>query len=254
MNSFENFIGFKVNMDSIFNYVKDSIAVIIIIPSLLGGINQLIKLISIAPEMMRFFSVTQVVPDGLAIILYTGIMFGVYYVSTRVLFFFYNFFNSKRESQKYFRTVSIILLVIILGLGKLLVTYLLNTTSNSLKYFNLIIFSISLVAFQPCCLIFYKENYNIILNNKQVTKFIFAITLSMNLFFPPIYNYEYVAPLMKLSYDLEKANDKGFKSSKIRYVNDKYIIVDENIKKSDNNLSFYKIYLLEDVIKDESSN
>lgn len=57
-----NFI--KVNL----SFVKDNLSVIAITPFIIGGLWQLISLASISPSYIRFFSVTQQIPDGILIL------------------------------------------------------------------------------------------------------------------------------------------------------------------------------------------
>lgn len=60
--------GFKVN--GVGNFIKDYLSVIILIPAFIGGIWQLIELMSISMPNIRFFSISQIVPDGLLILMF----------------------------------------------------------------------------------------------------------------------------------------------------------------------------------------
>ncbi|MFB6456194.1 hypothetical protein ACE38W_13055 [Chitinophaga sp. Hz27] len=58
--------------------IKDILSIIVVLPTIFGGIWQLLELICINPAYIRFFSVTQLVPDGLlilSIILSGGLMY-----------------------------------------------------------------------------------------------------------------------------------------------------------------------------------
>lgn len=60
--------GFFLFSNSVFSDIKllrENISLIIIIPTVLGGLLQLYNLSNISPEYIRFFSLSQVVPDGL---------------------------------------------------------------------------------------------------------------------------------------------------------------------------------------------
>src|SRR5690606_19259612 len=46
-------------------FIRENISLIIIVPTVLGGLLQLYNLSNISPEYIRFFSLSQVVPDGL---------------------------------------------------------------------------------------------------------------------------------------------------------------------------------------------
>lgn len=60
--------GFKVN--GVGNFVKDHLSVIILVPAFIGGIWQLIELMNISMPYIRFFSISQIVPDGILILLF----------------------------------------------------------------------------------------------------------------------------------------------------------------------------------------
>jgi hypothetical protein len=49
-------------------FIKSNLALIILVPTMLGGIWQLLELINISPLFIRFFSVSQLIPDGLLIL------------------------------------------------------------------------------------------------------------------------------------------------------------------------------------------
>jgi len=57
---------FKNYLDNINKYLS----LIVIIPALLGGLWQIVELSSISFSFIRFFSVTQIIPDGLLILLF----------------------------------------------------------------------------------------------------------------------------------------------------------------------------------------
>jgi|TARA_B110000240_G_C13314831_1_gene374418 hypothetical protein len=49
-------------------FIKSNLALIILVPTMLGGIWQLLELLNISPSFIRFFSVSQLIPDGLLIL------------------------------------------------------------------------------------------------------------------------------------------------------------------------------------------
>jgi hypothetical protein len=51
-------------------FIRENLNVIILVPALLGGIWQLSELLSISPTFIKFFSISQIVPDGILILLY----------------------------------------------------------------------------------------------------------------------------------------------------------------------------------------
>ena len=59
------YMGLKKNIDEI----KFFLPIFLTLPPLLGGIWQLVELFNIHPSYIRFFSVTQLFPDGLLMLL-----------------------------------------------------------------------------------------------------------------------------------------------------------------------------------------
>lgn len=54
---------------------RSHLSLIILIPYLLGGIWQLLELVSISPVYVRFFSLTQTIPDGLMMLFLLSLLF-----------------------------------------------------------------------------------------------------------------------------------------------------------------------------------
>ncbi|WP_212003015.1 hypothetical protein [Chitinophaga sp. HK235] len=57
-----------IKIAGIYVLIKDNLSVIVLLPALLGGIWQVMELLCIGPSYIRFFSVTQLIPDGLLIL------------------------------------------------------------------------------------------------------------------------------------------------------------------------------------------
>ena len=55
-------------MEEKIEFIKSNLALIILVPTMLGGIWQLLELLNISPSFIRFFSVSQLIPDGLLIL------------------------------------------------------------------------------------------------------------------------------------------------------------------------------------------
>lgn len=58
--------GFRFK--NVIDFVKEYLSVILILPAIFGGLWQLFELWSISPSFIRFFSISQIVPDGLFIL------------------------------------------------------------------------------------------------------------------------------------------------------------------------------------------
>jgi hypothetical protein len=57
-------------LKKLYNNIKDNLPMIALVPTILGGIWQLYKLGSISVSMISFFSVSQLISDGIIILLY----------------------------------------------------------------------------------------------------------------------------------------------------------------------------------------
>lgn len=66
-------------------FLKNNLNLIIILPALLGGMWQLIELSRISFSFIRFFSVSQIIPDGLLVLLFLTI----FSISVFILFYFW---------------------------------------------------------------------------------------------------------------------------------------------------------------------
>lgn len=73
--------------------LKNNLNLIIILPALLGGLWQLIELSRISFSFIRFFSVSQIIPDGLLILLFLTI----FTISVFTLFYFWRKLDSEEE-------------------------------------------------------------------------------------------------------------------------------------------------------------
>lgn len=52
------------------NILRDNITILVFIPTLLGGIHQAIQIVAISPSLIKFFSISQLVIDGIFILSY----------------------------------------------------------------------------------------------------------------------------------------------------------------------------------------
>jgi len=72
-----------------FLWLKENTGLIILLPTLIGGSWQMLELIRISPSYIRFFSISQLVPDGLLIL---SVLF--------IYFIFYSYFNDTKIFSK----------------------------------------------------------------------------------------------------------------------------------------------------------
>lgn len=82
----QNFIqSTKQRINFLSSIIKNNIAIIVLIPTVLGGLIQLFKLGTMDLRYIRYFSVTQLVPDGLLAILILSISAFIIYVNIKFL-------------------------------------------------------------------------------------------------------------------------------------------------------------------------
>ena len=63
-------VDFKQVLVSFVPIIRDYLSVIIVVPAILGGAWQLYALLTISTSFIKFFSISQVVPDGILVFLY----------------------------------------------------------------------------------------------------------------------------------------------------------------------------------------
>lgn len=73
-------------IDSIGKKIKNNLAIIILIPTILGGIWQTFELFFIDLSFIRFFSPTQLISDGIVILSILSILFLLYFISKKYIF------------------------------------------------------------------------------------------------------------------------------------------------------------------------
>ncbi|MFC6269808.1 hypothetical protein [Frigoriflavimonas asaccharolytica] len=66
--------------ENVRNY-KDVFPLILILPTLIGGFWQLLELVVIDPAFLRFFSVSQLIPDGLLILAIVAVVYLMFKIS-----------------------------------------------------------------------------------------------------------------------------------------------------------------------------
>lgn len=128
--------------------IKDNLPIIFIIPTTIGGIWQLFELSAFGISYIRFFSVPQLLPDGLLIIsMFTVISIYLFYV-TQV----YESLNFKYYINKSFsKLTSILILNIIIAIGLIIFTL---KTFKDFKTFTSFVLYIAILYFILRCILF----------------------------------------------------------------------------------------------------
>ncbi|MCL9805828.1 hypothetical protein NAT51_12835 [Flavobacterium amniphilum] len=220
-------------MDRVKNVVKflqDNINVIILIPTVLGGFWQLIELLRIDTSFVRFFSITQVISDGL-IILFLLICFYLIY-----LYVFkiedLNLNDDKAKVKPPYENIFVkyILLILFLAmLGICIWSTNFDKISTSSFFFLLFFFIVCTKVYRDILLHhFGNDSYKYI----NVTVFIlFALFIHFSdLFFKHFHKMYYVPFNLKNTKYIECYIDKKKNEFELLYFNDKFIFV--QIKKT----------------------
>lgn len=110
-NAISKFLnGLIMKSKSSFLRLKDNLNIILLVPTLIGGLWQLLELASLSPAYIRFFSLSQIVPDGLLILFVLSILFISYKFG---IFLHTRRFKNEIEGQ---RPPSIVNAIILLAL------------------------------------------------------------------------------------------------------------------------------------------
>ncbi|WAI87987.1 hypothetical protein SC65A3_01450 [Psychrobacter sp. SC65A.3] len=235
------------------NLIKVNIAIIVLIPTVLGGLIQLFKLGMIDLRYIRYFSVTQLVPDGLLAILLLWIIAAIVYIHNNFLLIKLSFIPEKLTTKLKLRSL-ISSLVIATGQA-ISITYAVvempstEELLNSSNYFiavNAVIY-VGILAMVFYCFKYinlekeYLRNIDhvILIDNKllKISKSIFSVFSSILLvsfiviFLRITYFFIEYMNEAKGTYNYSKieeiiSNDfESYTDYKILYFNDKYTFV-----------------------------
>ncbi|OCB70199.1 hypothetical protein [Flavobacterium crassostreae] len=65
----------SIKLQTIVNFLKENLNIIIVVPAFIGGLWQALELMNIDYSYIRFFSISQIVPDGILILIFLIIAF-----------------------------------------------------------------------------------------------------------------------------------------------------------------------------------
>ncbi|MFA3000717.1 hypothetical protein [Acinetobacter pittii] len=128
--------------------IKDNLPIIFIIPTTIGGIWQLFELSAFGISYIRFFSVPQLLPDGLLIIsMFTVISIYLFYVTQVYESLKFKYYINKSFSK----LTSILILNIIIAIGLIIFTL---KTFKDFKTFTSFVLYIAILYFILRCILF----------------------------------------------------------------------------------------------------
>lgn len=220
-----------------FNYIKENLSVIILIPTVLGGFWQLIELVCLEIGFIRFFSVTQVISDGL-LILCIGALSGLAYYLLFIKLFNLPIFNFKKKDNNENQTKEE--LEIVKPLGSTFIKIGICLLVMALMYFNgnlttfkkgiLIYLSISLISFIIDIIrIKLLKNYRYSRTAIFLTLFIPMLLIQFNTIIQSFHKLFLPQKINNVKY-IECYVGKKKNEFELLYFNDKYIFV--QIKKT----------------------
>ncbi len=102
-------------MDKFLAFFKENKEIIILLPTLIGGFYQLLNIIILVGlPYVRYFSVAQVIPDGLLI----SVVFFWFYIAFKLILITYNQLNQRNNNGKTINiALEILYIVFLFGLG-----------------------------------------------------------------------------------------------------------------------------------------
>ena len=278
-------VNFIKDFKNFYKNNKDFFPIIILIPTIIGGIWQILELMTIDPSFLRFFSISQLVSDGILIITLLTIVI-VYllllnkkfnlkdlgnvnfeknqfnlknFIASILLFFIYIFmilyvyYTYNLDDIKSYRVKE--LLILLLGIGFFIPLLLENIISITIELLKLIFGDITdwKAQLQNKKSSFYKtiNILSIIILIGKIIIFFGAFSIFIE-FRKKIILPENLENLKSVKDEIKKEYGQNQKFS-ILYLNDKYIFIelDNQFRENDiNNIKpkKIKIYRTEDIL------
>ena len=278
-------VNFIKDFKNLYKNNKDFFPIIILIPTIIGGIWQILELMTIDPSFLRFFSISQLVSDGILIITLLTIVI-VYllllkkkfnlkdlgnvnfeknqfnlkiFIASILLFFIYIFlilyvyYTYNLDDIKSYRVKELIILL--LGIGFFIPLLLENIISITIELLKLIFGDITdwKAQLQNKKSSFYKtiNILSIIILIGKIIIFFGAFSIFIE-FRKKIILPENLENLKSVKDEIKKEYGQNQKFS-ILYLNDKYIFIelDNQFRENDiNNIKpkKIKIYRTEDIL------
>jgi hypothetical protein len=220
--------------------IKDNLNVILLVPTVMGGLWQLFELFLIDPSFVRFFSFSQVVPDGIIMLFIFTMIYGMYYF----LFSMYkNETQEMKEKHKKEKGFIIFILVVYTAIFISLIT--LPIFGKQFRTFELFLSTVAILAIMFSILTLNESSEKFKeFTNKIYKSFIFVIGILIGGTLLIVYGLIFFHQTYFLPFNLKNVeNIKCYLNKKsdefeIRYFNDKYIFVElkDSIKRTEEEL------------------
>lgn len=214
-------------MINLYKTVKENLTLIAVIPTLIGGLSQVFFLAKLSPNLIKFFSLTQLISDGLFVLLFLILsLFTVLPLAiTNNLYF-------PTNEEKKVENFNIKLLYIIIAFLTFMIIMLINNQIFNLKTtVHFIIYLLSIYIIYTPFYYFTKDYFR-----KQLGKyFLINVFFIINFFFglKSFYvfnsNYNNIQNFKNLVSEIEKKECYQTTPS-ILYFNDKFVFIEVESK------------------------
>lgn len=163
-----------------YKFFKENLPMLIILPTILGGIWQVIELAKIDPSYIRLFSINQLVPDGVSII-FVGLVGYIIFLLVKL-----NYYVFSKKVEWFIGQKIPFLLTISIPPFFLLLYYYPMIMHKKTLFFSDLIFNIFFISFIITILtglikileaISYKMNFKLLINNYNFRKFMLIFLL-----------------------------------------------------------------------------
>jgi len=262
------------------SWIKENLSMIVLVPTILGGAWQLAELAIVGIPYIRFFSVTQLIPDGLLILIFLSVLFLVSWLAVRMTKEADK--TEKKRKPSYFGVlIGVIFWIYISWHVLLIVLGSLNSSSEKKPLFfaiatitgTFILATIYVLVLETLKLVGRKVNtrHPLIQSFRYVTTTIIIISISIigvysikairdfSLFSEDFSNLEKIMCKMQNSKKATDSSnvidpvDKKTYSFKIIYFNDKYLFI-KTTESSIGGISkaFIEVLKFEDLMNNEA--
>ncbi|MDC5558428.1 hypothetical protein OHX08_17810 [Acinetobacter baumannii] len=124
-------------MNKYLSILKDYQTLILVIPAIFGGIYQIVMILNnLGVSYLKYFSVSQVIPDSLVIIMISIYFFGIYKVLQMLFIYLTPTVTSDKKFKLYFYIISIIILTMTITIYIYKFRYYPNKSMGLLDFFG----------------------------------------------------------------------------------------------------------------------
>ena len=213
--------------------LKYNLSLIILVPTVLGGIWQLFELSSISISYIHFFSITQLVPDGLTILVFLFILFIQYSFFYRIIkepeeLAGYRHLYLENTNSKFKNFIVVLILLFATAIGTYYMYKYISRINNVNQFFMLLVWTNAALYFGVSIISSVFSRLKLFDKN-TLTKFKFFFAIPF-IYYSVMFTYHLVNYL-QLPKDL--ANIKQIersditKGARVVYYNDKYVFIQE---------------------------